>query len=71
MTMIDTHTTESNNQEVQQILDDAADLGMKMIAMAFSVPASLIIPTQAKENAGCTNQVQPASQKENSDDVTI
>lgn len=40
--IIDIHTTEANDQEVQRILDDAADLGMKMIAMAFGVPASTV-----------------------------
>ncbi len=55
---------EANDQEVQQILDDAADLGMKMIAMAFGVPASSIMPAQAQQNAGRADQARPAPQKE-------
>lgn len=62
--IIDIHTTEANDQEVQRILDDAADLGMKMIAMAFGVSASSIMPAQAQQNAGRVDQTQPASQKE-------
>ena len=30
----------SASVDVEQVLDDAADLGMKMIAMAFGIPAS-------------------------------
>lgn len=63
MITVDIHTTEANDQEVQQILNDAADLGMKMIAMAFGVSASSIMPAQAQQNAGHVDQTQPASQK--------
>lgn len=61
--MIDIHSIEVSDQEVQQIFDDAVDLGMEMIAMAFGVPVSLIIPTQAQQNAGTVDQTVPALQK--------